>query len=117
MNAYGNYRCSMFKIRSKRINSRKIYKNDIVYLPEEIIDNLTCRLSLSEMELNCNLGDDEWQIIEQIKLSKREKQCLYMYYWECMKQKQISENLNIRQRVVSTYLTRAKIKIQKHFRK
>lgn len=107
----------MRKTRSKRINSRKIYKNDTVYLPLEIIDNLKCCLSLSEMELNCNLGDDEWQILEQVKLSRREKQCLYMYYWECMKQKQIAENLNIRQRVVSTYLARAKIKIQKYFRK
>ena len=101
--------------RSKRTNSRKIYENDIVYFPQEIIDNLKCCLSLSEMELDCDLGDDEWKVLENVKLSKREKQCLYMYFWEGMTQAKIANNLEITRNAITIYLKRAKIKIRKYY--
>lgn len=88
----------------------------IIYLSNSDLFGIKYNLSVSEMENDYSLGFKEWKIVaNNVNLSKREKQCLYLYYWMGLTQKEISYDLNIVRQVVGTYLQRAKNKIAIYF--
>lgn len=88
-----------------------VYLSDIDFFKRRYDFNLT----ISEMENDYTLGFEEWKIItSNIKLSKREKQCLYLYYWKGLTQKEIAfiiKGNKILRQTVSKYIKRAINKI------
>ena len=111
------------KIRVRYGKRKNSFDNDNcvrqeINLPDYLLDCFQGDLSLSEMELNCELGIREWYVlIENIRLSRREQQCLIKYYWKGMTQEQIAKELNhnITREAVKMYLERARNKIAKYY--
>ena len=75
-------------------------------------------LTLTEMENDYALGNTEWDVLKKYKLSKRQSECMYLYYWgytdnEPMTQCEIALCFGICRRSVRTHLKRALKKIKR----
>ena len=75
-------------------------------------------LTLAEMETaDCNdLGNDEWEVLQNVNLTDRQIQCMWLYYFENQTQQAIADLLGITRPVVCIYLQRARKRISKYFK-
>lgn len=88
------------------------FNDELIFLPNELLDQYqSCEMSICEMENDFKLGVKEWCILRKIRLSRREKECVYLYYWRGFNTYQIANKLGVERPVVSIYLSRARHKI------
>jgi RNA polymerase sigma factor (sigma-70 family) len=72
-------------------------------------------LDLNEMEHDFELGEAEWDVLEKYRLSPRQKECMYLFYWnnnERVTQQNVADALGISRRSVRTHLKRARDRIR-----
>lgn len=54
----------------------------------------------------------EWKVVQNVKLTDQQSQCLWLYCWENLKQHEIADKLKIRQHTVSQHIDAAKEKLK-----
>jgi len=84
----------------------------------ELLNYIQGPLTLSEMENDYALDNTEWDVLKKYKLSTRQKECMYLYYWgyegnKPMTQHEIAICFGICRRSVRTHLKRALKKIKR----
>lgn len=95
----------------------KLRWQDIINVDPNLLDQMDY-CSFADVKYECAdyfLDDKEWNILEKIRLTPRQLQCMWLYYWKNMTQNEIGEVLGITQPVVSIYLRRAKGRIARHY--
>ena len=90
--------------------------NDLIYVGgDRELEYLDTKHPLRWPEmLSSELGDDEWEIIEECGLTHRQKLCFWLYFFEKKSQTQIAEILGINQSSVSRHTKYAKKKVEKY---
>jgi len=67
-------------------------------------------LTLVEMENDWTLTHKEWAVVKEVKLSRRQKVCFYLFYWKAIRQEEIAIRLGITRSSVATHIQRAREK-------
>lgn len=98
-------------------NKSKPNHPSLVYYPPDELDNMVPEITIPEMEQEIDLGDAEWNIVQGTTMSNKQKQCMWLYYWEGITQKTIGDILGIAQPVVNRYLKSAKVSMCKIYGK
>lgn len=83
----------------------------------DLLNYIQGPLTLAELENNYVLGDAEWDVLKRFELSKRQKECMYLYYWgyegnRPLSQHEIALCFGICRRSVRTHLKRAIRKVR-----
>lgn len=105
--------------RDEYINQDQVGEDDkILYVGGDVqLDWLRMNRSewgnYSEVVHDYELGEEEIKVLKKCGLTKRQEECLLMYFKDYMTEEEIADELEIAQQVVSEHLEKAKERLYK----
>lgn len=85
----------------------------IYFSNRELLNYIKGPLTLTEMESDFELGTAEWDVLKKkYKLSPRQRECCYLFYWGQCTQQEVADSLGISRRSVRTHLKRSRDRIR-----